>query len=780
MKIFSKPKLFFRTLSPLLLVLLLVSLPHHISRGCGPLPYSFLKSYTFVSPRLLLDRTEGITPFFLSFSSIYRQFYHDQQELKLEANVAEWRERICKQAREEDIIELIYRTPLSLLQRLYSAVGEKKQGLPLPLRNNTFADYLNHYGCVEIAGYLEFARRCEPHVTRSSPDAWQAPPRDTEAMQRLIEEGRRHFLRAESHYVRLRYAYQLIRLAHYSGAYAQVEELWEFLLPKVDRRKPSLIYYWTLSHLAGAQLRLGKEVDAAYHFMQVFLHCPSMRLTAAQSFRIDSDEQWQAVYNRCWDNAERAALFAMRATQRNSKAVVDMEQIYRLQPQSEFLEVLLVREIRKLERELLGVQFDAERKNSRQFFTIPREEAGSYTIDLQRFTRTVNKNGTAHRPELWLIAEGYLEFLAANYYDAARTFRQARRQVDNPLLEEQLQVFELALTIASWTEVTEEVEIEAYRLINSEPLYEKYPYFDAFLRQKLAFLYDKAGQSGKAFLVEHSWKELRYNPPVYILNDLIALSESVDLNRFERQLLEDEDGNSIQYALIDIKGTHLFGQDQLEAANEVYKKIPRAEREQFGKFYPFRERMRECIHCPIPMLDTLAYNRPDLISRLLNLEYDARADRNKGIEYFYLLGLAFYNMSYYGYSWNARDYFRSGANWGYRNDENVYPSYNSSFGNKEYKNLGRAINYFETVRVMASTDTSRLEMAARATFLAARCRQKMYFNSPEYENPGYNIIPNLPEKYMDYYQLLLKDYKDTEFVEGALQECKYLRAYAGR
>ena len=72
MKIFSRPRPFFKTLSCLLPVLLLISLPHHISRGCGPLPYSFLKSYTFVSPRLLLDRSEGITPFFLSFSNLYR------------------------------------------------------------------------------------------------------------------------------------------------------------------------------------------------------------------------------------------------------------------------------------------------------------------------------------------------------------------------------------------------------------------------------------------------------------------------------------------------------------------------------------------------------------------------------------------------------------------------------------------------------------------------------------------------------------------------------------
>jgi len=71
-------------------------------------------------------------------------------------------------------------------------------------------------------------------------------------------------------------------------------------------------------------------------------------------------------------------------------------------------------------------------------------------------------------------------------------------------------------------------------------------------------------------------------------------------------------------------------------------------------------------------------------------------------------------------------------------------------------------------------------MAARAAFMAARCEQKIWFCSPDCAyKPGSNLIPVLPDAALRYYRVL-DAYKDTEFYQKAVSECKWLEAYLSR
>jgi hypothetical protein len=104
--------------------------------------------------------------------------------------------------------------------------------------------------CLETIEYLLFAKKCEPFVTADK-DVWQTKKPDIQKMEVLIQEGTKEFLTIESHYIRLRMAYQIIRLAHYSGQYSKVKYLYNYFIPKINHA-PSTIQYWIEGHYAGA------------------------------------------------------------------------------------------------------------------------------------------------------------------------------------------------------------------------------------------------------------------------------------------------------------------------------------------------------------------------------------------------------------------------------------------------------------------------------------------------------------------------------------------------
>jgi hypothetical protein len=265
---------------------------------------------------------------------------------------------------------------------LRTSIQNEKYPLSPQLQDNSFARHLKQHKCIETIDYLIFAKHCEPYVIHSDP--WESSQRDTFAMQSLIDEGLDVFLKIKSNYIRLRYAYQLVRMAHYKKNYRQVLELYDYLMPKTDPVE-SILKYWILGHKAGALKSLGNRVEAAYLFSQIFDHCPSKRESAFRSFYIHSDEEWDQCLEMCQSDREKAALYALRANAKNSIAAEAMEKIYELDPTNEHLEILLVKEIRELERDLLGLKFNDKAKQNLQFHNLPRKSAGQYLVSLQAF-----------------------------------------------------------------------------------------------------------------------------------------------------------------------------------------------------------------------------------------------------------------------------------------------------------------------------------------------------------------------------------------------------------
>lgn len=738
--------------------------PTPISSDCRARPP--FSAYSFINPAFLNTTFDG-TPFFIDFDKLAED-YEKRVNPQVKGNVDEWHERFCGVPRLQDIYAMVYRTPLTDLEQLEVSIRRPSISISYSLRDNTFAKYLHRNKCLETARYLTFAKKCEPFVTVN--DAWKDAPQSAQRhMQDLIEDGLRDFGGAKSHYIRLRYAYQLIRLAHYSKQYRRVLELHDELMPQIEN-DPSIIEDWILGHKAGALLALGERVEAAYLFSRIFENCPSKQESAYRSFSIRNDEEWLACMMRCKDDHERATLYAMRAYNPNSKLVVEMRNIYGLAPDSPYLPQLLIREMKRLEKHLLGVSFNDKRRRNERYYGIPSKDAGEQVLELQHFVSQVLDEGLVGDAALWRLAEGYLAFLAGNHYDARNAFQEADKlAAEGSILKEQVRIFQLAMEISGFQAITDEMENRVAYIRRFDKLYEKYEDFTDFTDDKMYNLYSRNGYVGKAFLFQYSLSQLKPNPQPAILDELIAICNKPNRTNLENQLVAQGDSTFL-YQLLDMKATYQMNNYQFEAALETMKQMPRVEWNNFGLYFPFIDRVNDCVHCKGWPDNISPYNKGELLERLLQLESQAQAGIGNAAWNYYQIGLALYNMSYFSYSWKTMDYYRSGASLNpanLRDGDNVIPHPRFPYGNQEQLDCRRARSYFERARHV----TDSLNLAAKATFMAAKCERNEYYLNrwqegarPTYEN----------------FNLLLQNYSETPVFQTFIEECRYFRAFALR
>ncbi len=749
-------------------------LPARVSTSCGPFDQGF-SGYSFFRPSVWVQQ-RAFMPFYLGFDDALK-YYRSVAQHKTRDNVREWTERVCREATPEDVYHLVYQASLTDIQLLRSAAASHKIPVPPRLQGNTFAEFLYEQRCVETLDYLAFAKKCEPWVT--APQPWKLPMRDTNAMIRLEREGRKAFLRTRSDYMRLRYAFQLVRLAHYAGRYTHTLKLYDYLMPKIDperaRLDESLLPWWILGHKAGALHALGRRVEASYLFAKIFLNCPSRRESAYRSFDIRTDEEWRACYALCENDRERATLYAIRASAPDSRALEEMRHIYELWPEGPWLEMLLAKELRELERDLLGLAFNDRAEQNRKRYRIPRDRAGAYAIELEAFVRQVLDEGKVPRLTFWKMALGYLQLLRGDYYAASRVLQEVAAQVQQPALREQLEAMHWALRISSWMRLTPQIENEVFAFVRENPIYRKYPDFRDFVADKMAWLYRREGHPGLAFLCHHPWRDLLYDPRMELVDDILEAARQ-PRSRWVRWLTRDAEGNSLEPYLLDVKATLYLQQNQLEAAWQVYQDIPRSMWDELLQVEPFVLSFKERVHVPLSLDSASMYNRGELISELLDLEYRSRAEPERNARYFFRLGLAWYNMTYFGQAWKALDYYRSGASWSRLSQTQRFPvPGREGVFNREYTDCNRALYYFEKARLQARSRESQ----AKAAFMAARCERNNYFTSPEFEPPPCDeCIPRMPPKYLKHYELLSSYYRDTEFYRMAIEECSWFAAYA--
>ncbi len=551
---------------------------------------------------------------------------------------------------------------------------------------NSFVRYLALYDTAAFA-YLRYARRCERLVNHWDP--WELEPMDGDGMDRAIADGERMWTQAANAFLKGRIGYQLIRLEYYR--YARPDTLQALLTHKVmPFTKGSWIEASARYYVADAMPDRARRLFA---LSRVFDDGIDKRFRCVSLFPGDSLDDVLALART---DHERAVIHVMATIHRRGRALSALERIHNLDPTSTFLPFLLVREVNKVEDWLMTPVLTGYLPASREAWwsyawaedpppPVSRNVDLAYARQLHRFVhRALERCAPEQRVMLELIA-AHLSFVSGNLDDADEHLSRAEAlpAKQRSHLAAQLAMERVLLHFARAPRLTPAIE-EAILTVDrafttGEDALEGRVMSDQlhlYIAQRLITSGDLAHGLYMLSRTERvhgdrMWTNktaldmvLEVGTPAAI-DTMIALLDKPGKNAFERWLTSGTmwqrtgrwQADTVPFQrekLLDYKSMLLVEQDRMEEALAALERIPDSfwlsyPYSLFAKDDPFRVNVGD-LHNGARQ-DRRFYNKREFVGEVLRLKHEALVDPSKAALDNYLLGNAYFNMSWHGKYW---------------------------------------------------------------------------------------------------------------------------------
>lgn len=700
--------------------------------------------YRFFNPEL--SQNTRFRPLYFSFSS----FYESQDILhrnEREENLVEWQTYMGNRVSIKDLEAIIYKSTQNDWDKIRSFIL-----LQRPLKDKNLADnsvvqyWATQKKDAEAIEYLSFAKKCERYAYKENP--WDEPPFNAkEVLQAYSKEAEKRFASAKEPFIKLRYAYQAVRLAHYAQDYKRVIMLYDHLIEPLQTE--NVVKYWAMAHKAGALQKMGQKALSAYLFSIVFEKSTAKRLSSFLSCKIYTDEDWKNALSLCKNNQEKITLFFIRGIHPQNFALPEMMGIYGLSSDADYLDVLLVREINKIEMTLMPLR-SAETGFQGFANTDQIALAKAYIPTLKKFIMQYLKTAkNSQKQALWVMALGYCDYLLESPQEARKSFALLKKEVLSEKAQKQMQVFELMIELAELNVLEKDTEERIYQQVMAT----QNKALKELMKNTFARLYERQGELAKAYLTYNTIKNIKIEQK--FIDELLIFASQESYTSYEKELLAKIDEKNPRAVLQEIKATILLREGNL---NEAEKLLKAASIHTVLEGDPSSDELLDCIHCPRKK----TYTKLALIAQIRNLE--AQAQKGSA-EAFHKLGNIYYNTTYFGHAWRAMDYYRSGVQYGY------------------HTNCSKAQEYYEKAAQLYEKAGNR-ELAARVTFLAAKAEQNQMFVNTKFqkihENKAYNneISYFFMPEYRTNFQSLKNKYRNTQFYKNVLKECYYFNWFA--
>ncbi len=780
----------------------IVSFPQNII-GCGPDadPYDYYTSFFHQN----LPEANGYRPFYYTGLN----FLYDESEPAEVSDLLahEWAGYCGVPVTDADAKIFVTKFKRTDLANLYSNI-EKSSSIIMPdsILRNSMTNYFTKTKDLEALGYLLYAKQLEPHVSGNS-DAWEPAQRDSLKMAKLIRNGLQLYTAAKSPFFKLRYAYQFVRLAHYSGRYVDAIKFYDdYISGNITK---SLLQSLSLALKGGALFRTGKTKEAAYVFSKAFSASPAKRVSNYLGFKWSTNPETdrKEYLAHCKTNEEKASMLALFAMGSAGNELSAIKSIYQLNASSEELEVLAVREINKLEETYFTPMLKKEKGGSTFYYYWGNQQSDSIATvakkeikELVAFLLEAGDNKQVKNRGLFETGAAYNAYMMKDYTNAKKHLAAAEKMNLTKKVKDQWTLTNILVTINEKATIDAAFEVQLLpslvwleeRVKNESPAITGYyelsqwkKIYRDLMSEILAKRYHQSGEYhkevlciGAADIIENAETNRYTNRGVdYMRNNLAskdvenlyALLTAKQRNKFENYLIKK---NSINATVVtEFAGTAYLREYDYAHAIEWFKKSP--------------DKKSLLIH-KNPFIDLL-YDQEEQLTKelkfstsklafaesMLALMKQAETDKINAAKYYYKLANGLYNMTYYGHSWELVQYYRGGT------DGYYIPADASAF-KKEYYGCYSAEAYFEKA-MNASSDKN---FKSRCLFMMAKCSQKQV-SKPVYSDYNYNwdhldkaekvYWPNF--KRNKYFPQLVKEYSNTVFFKDAYNSCSYLRDF---
>lgn len=778
--------------------------------------YSFFHNNTAGSPAYM--------PFYFVSGYTYYEDWNRQSQRPEEEdlNLKEWRGLGMSAFSLREASDFIYKYSYAQLSNLYYHLEQGKAlQLPDSVLRNGMTRWFRQQKDLEALGYLMYAKKCEPNAALAS--RWDTPERDKSSMAASIKGGLQLWKAAKQDFFRWRYAYQVLRMAFYSGDYTRTQNLYQELIG--DQTADNIMYYRCLSLKAGAAYQAGHYDTAAYLYARCFNGTDDNKhgnyISYDWCFRPHGEQEdgprasRDAVLRLCRTPQEKAVIALMDGLHTYAEALPLMEEAYRLDPSVKGLEVVMTREINKLEMRLLDPELRRRRgfnnlynnytyyraayeERNRTEAVAQRNAALQQSDDLVRFGSKVYREGKAGTPAFWPLAVAYLHLVREDWAQAERWVALAAALNPEGRCLDMLQLEKLLLAVNKngkldaraeagllpslrWLEQRARNDYRfgiSYRNLMVSVLPNVYMQQQDTLKALLCIAKGTTGPGGKGFTSYWQEGEPPQNPAyaepgfsdelqqvstagILALRDWIRREKKSAYESFLVQYPPYQEGALDMYL-----ATRYLRQQDFAAAAQLLQTIPAALRSPYAFPDPFAERW---IDTQEPA-DTAAVADKLSFAREMQ-QLQATLDK-AGAATLYRYANGLYSMTYYGLSWKAVQYYRGGvdgmAYYATKARNQLLPE------QRNYYTAAGAAKYYQ----QAFDKTDDPELKAKCLFMLSKCWQKSaeipdeHYWNPEENNAYYHYTIHSP-----YFKILAASYRQTHAYKEQYEECSYLRYY---
>ncbi len=778
----------------------LISFPQNII-GCGPSVDAYDYFTSFFNPDI--SESKALRPFYYTN---YEFLYDSEEQVNTTDILAEeWQAYCEKNVTLKDAKTFVMEYAEKDITNLYYSI-ERNQPLKIPdsVKRNSMTNYFTTQKDFEALGYIIFAKKAEPFVIRDY-NSWESSQRDSIGMENLRKNGLQLYTASKKELFKLKYAYQIIRLAHYNRNYRDAVKYYDELVSQ--NKTESVLKPLALALKAGALYHAGNKKEAVYLFSKAFSGTDAKKVSNYISFNwaTESEISRKEYLKLCMNNVEQANMLSLFAMGRGGSETQTIEQIFSLDPNNKNIETLVAREINKFESYYFSPMLNKQ-KGGKLFYYSWDETPADSTLnegkkEVIAFTNLLVKMSAANNSSapLYFTTAAYCGLMIKDFDKANKYLTAAKKMKLTTKVNNQWMLTNLLLTIneskkidaqaeekmlpsikwlqqkavndqsmkLGWSDITQWKIF--YRNIMTVALAKKYHAQGDVYKEALC-----VGAADKIYGNESFYSSLdflRNETDLKDIEKLYALITNKGASDFENYLIKN---NAISVTHVtDFAGTAYLRNYDYKNAILWLEKSGASKKDTI-----FKSAFIELLDDAIERLPTEKKATSKLLfaQEMLQEEGLAKTDKKNAAKHFYKIATGLYNMTYYGHAWELVQYYRTGS------DGYAIPKDATEF-QKQYYGCYAAHDMFKKA-MDASTDKN---FKGKCLFMMAKCSQKTVgrpryedfgSNYERYEQAGKDFLP----KFMNnkYFPQLIKEYNNTAFYEEALSRCSYLRDFEKR
>ena len=756
--------------------------------------------------------TENYKPFYYTSLLTFYDDWNWDAPVSYENDkiIQEWKQYCGTKASTKEVADFIYgageKDVVSLFQHV---VNNKPLQVADSIRNNPLTQCFISQKATAVLNYLAFAKKTEGISVTSTP--WEdVPPRDSLLLNKYIIEANQLFNSTNDIFLKNKYAYQRCKVAFYNNRFADCIKWYdEYFTPSNIAAVNGL----ALSYKAGSYYRLGKKKEATYYFAKAFQTTDHNKKQNYLGFLWSRDLAQQVAYvAQGQNNEEKALLLSMYTLHGADYALESLQKIYSWHPSSSLLPLLTVREINKIEDHYLSPMLSNEEGGKPYYFLWNVEKPDALPekqtlVNMIPFLEQIYKDGKAPNREVYITGAAYLSFINKDFAKAKVYIKDASKIASTERTKDQLQLINLLVAVNEKETIDAKTEVAILPSVNwLVERAKKDKTYKLFLRnffsQILAQKYEQQNDVHKAALA-YGIADLAFmkeskddvystsNGLDYIRNEMTT-EQLLKLHQFFTSSPSSFDqflGKHASFgkdAVIDVIGTSYLRDHNFAKAIEWLKQASNPEPLTVSNYNYATEKETEVNVNPLHdyLNDWQRYDKPvskpytrlSLAQKMVELQQKADTALNTETKArtYYQLANACYNMSYYGNSWQAVAYHRTGGDWN-------STSYKAGW-EKEYYGVYKAKEYYQK----AYTLSQDKEFKAAAYFLMAKCAQRQ-IPLPSYDgNAGYDQYEKdqlaFEKKFQNnaLFPQFVKEFGSTKFYQYAYNRCSYLRDFVSK